>query len=248
MSLIARVRLRLTSAATVLLAASLTVSAQQGAKSGEWYTWGGDLGSTRYAPLDQINASNFSTLEVAWRFKTENLGKIPDYNMQSTPLMVKGVLYFTAGSHRDAVAVDAATGEMLWMHRVDEARRADASSRRLSGRGVGYWSDGRGDDRIFYVTIGYQLVGLDAKTGAPLPGFGNKGVVDLKQNDDQELDAITSDVAWNGAPVVAKDVVIVGAAHRAGGAPRSRANAKGFIRAFDVRTGQRTWISATTRG
>jgi glucose dehydrogenase len=245
MSLIARVRLRLTSVVAVLLAASLTVSAQQGAKGGEWHTWGGDLGSTRYAPLDQINASNFSTLEVAWRFKTENLGKIPDFNMQSTPLMVKGVLYFTAGSHRDAVAVDAATGEMLWMHRLDEARRADASSRRLSGRGVGYWADGRGDERIFYVTIGYQLVGLDAKTGAPLPGFGNKGVVDLKQNDDQELDAITSDVAWNGAPVVAKDVVIVGAAHRAGGAPRSRANAKGFIRAFDVRTGQRKWIFHT---
>jgi quinoprotein glucose dehydrogenase len=241
----ARVRLRLTSVVTVLLAASLTVSAQEGTKSGEWHTWGGDLGSTRYAPLDQINASNFSQLEVAWRFKTENLGKIPDFNMQSTPLMVKGVLYFTAGSHRDAAAVDAATGEMLWMHRLDETRRADASSRRLSGRGVGYWTDGRGDERIFYVTIGYQLVGLDAKTGAPLPGFGNKGVVDLKQNDDQELDAITSDVAWNGAPVVAKDVLIVGAAHRAGGAPRSRANAKGFIRAFDVRTGQRKWIFHT---
>src|SRR5262245_25273353 len=245
MSFIARVRLRLTSVVAVLLAASLTVSAQQGAKGGEWHTWGGDLGSTRYAPLDQINASNFSTLEVAWRFKTENLGKIPDFNMQSTPLMVKGVLYFTAGSHRDAVAVDAATGEMLWMHRLDEARRADASSRRLSGRGVGYWTDGRGDERIFYVTIGYQLVGLDAKTGAPLSGFGDKGVVDLKKDDDQELDPITSDVAWNGAPVVAKDVVIIGAAHQAGNAPKSRANAKGFVRAFDVRTGKRRWIFHT---
>src|SRR5262245_44117908 len=163
MSFIARVRLRLASVVAVLLAASLTVSAQQGAKSGEWHTWGGDLGSTRYAPLDQINASNFSTLEVAWRFKTENLGKIPDYNMQSTPLMVKGVLYFTAGAHRDAVAVDAATGEMLWMHRLEETRRADASSRRLSGRGVGYWTDGRRHERIFELTLRYQLVGLDAR-------------------------------------------------------------------------------------
>ena len=131
------------------------------------------------------------------------------------------------------------------MHRLDESRRADASSRRLSGRGVGYWTDGRGDERIFYVSTGYQLVALDAKTGDPVPAFGNKGVIDLKQDDDQLLDSITSDVAWNGAPVVAKDVVLVGAAHRAGGAPRSRANAKGYIRGFDARTGKRLWIFHT---
>jgi quinoprotein glucose dehydrogenase len=238
-------RLRLISVLAVMLCVNVTLSAQQGATNGEWHTWGGDLASTRYAPLDQINAGNFNTLEVAWRFKTENLGKIPDFNMQSTPLMVNGVLYFTAGAHRDAVAVDAASGEMLWMHRLEEPKRADASSRRLSGRGVGYWTDGSGDERIFYVTIGYQLVGLDATTGHPLPGFGHKGVVDLKQDDDQELDSITSDIAWNGAPVVARDVVLIGAAHRAGGAPRSRANAKGFVRAFDVKTGKRKWIFHT---
>ena len=107
---------------------------------------------TRYAPLDQINAGNFNKLEVAWRFRTENLGRNPDFNLQATPLMVNGVLYFTAGAHRNAVAVDAATGEMLWMHRLEEGKRAEASSRRLSGRGVGYWTDGRGDERIFYVT------------------------------------------------------------------------------------------------
>ena len=107
-----------------------------------------------------IDASNFSKLEVAWRFKTENLGRIPDFNLQATPLMVNGILYFTAGAHRNAVAVDAATGELLWMHRFDEGRRAQVASRRLSGRGVGYWTDGKGDERIFYVTIGYQLVGL----------------------------------------------------------------------------------------
>ena len=102
------------------------------------------------------------------------------------------------------------------MHRLDEGKRAEASSRRLSGRGVGYWTDGKGDERIFYVTIGYQLVGLDAKTGQPLRDFGNNGVVDLKQDNDQQLDPITADIGWNGAPVVAKNVVIVGAAHRAG--------------------------------
>ena len=229
--------------ALLIWTASLT--AQRGTSGNDWRTWGGDLGATRYAPLDQINADNFNTLQIAWRFKTESLGKRPDFNLQTTPLMVNGVLYATAGEHRNAIALDATTGELLWMHRLEEGKRAAASARRLSGRGVGYWTDGRGDERIFYVTIGYQLVGLDAKTGAPLPGFGTKGVVDLKQDNDQELDPITSDVAWNGAPVVAKDVVIIGAAHQAGNAPKSRANAKGFIRAFDVRTGKRRWIFHT---
>ena len=238
-------RLRLASVLVVLLSSALTLSGQSGAKNGEWRAWGGDLAMTRYAPLDQINAGNFNKLEVAWRFKTENLGRNPDFNLQATPLMVNGVLYFTAGAHRNAVAVDAATGEMLWMHRLEEGKRAEASSRRLSGRGVGYWTDGRGDERIFYVSTGYQLVGLDAKTGDPLRGFGTNGVVDLKQDNDQLLDPITSDVAWNGAPVVAKDVVLVGAAHRAGGAPRSRENAKGYIRGFDARTGKRLWIFHT---
>jgi quinoprotein glucose dehydrogenase len=192
------------------------ISAQSGATLGEWRAWAGDLGATRYAPLDQINAANFSSLEVAWRFKTDNLGPRPDFNLQASPLMVGGVLYFTAGARRAAVAVNAATGELLWMHRLEEGKRADNSSRRLSGRGVGYWTDGRGDDRIFYVTIGYQLVGLNAKTGDPLSDFGVNGVVDLKQEIDQQLDPVDSDIGWNGAPVVARNVVIVGAAHRAG--------------------------------
>ena len=227
------------------MCSATTAAAQQGTANGEWRTWGGDLGVTRYAPLDQINASNFSSLEIAWRFRTVNLGPRPDFNLQATPLMVNGVLYFTAGSHRNAVAVDAATGELKWMHRLEEGRRAEVASRRLSGRGVGYWTDGRGDNRIFYVTIGYQLVGLDATTGRPIPGFGKNGVVDLKEDNDQALDPIAADIGWNGAPVVAKDVVIVGAAHRAGGAPRSRENAKGYIRGFDARTGKRQWIFHT---
>ena len=201
-----------------MLLASASVVAQQGTTNGEWRTYGGDLGATRYAPLDQINAANFNSLEVAWRFRTESLGSRPDYNLQTTPLMINGVLYATAGEHRNAIALNAATGELLWMHRLEEGRRAQLSSRRLSGRGVGYWTDGAGDERIFYVTIGYQLVGLDAKTGRPLKDFGVDGVVDLKKDADQDLDPVDGEIAWNGAPVVAKNVVLVGAArgHDAG--------------------------------
>jgi len=222
-----------------------TAAAQYGTTGGEWPTWAGDLGATRYAPLDQIDASNFADLEVAWRFGTDNLGPGPDFNLQSTPLMVGGVLYSTAGSRRNVVALDAETGELLWMYRLDEGERAASSMRRLSGRGVGYWTDGAGDDRIYVVTIGYQLVALDAATGRPIADFGNDGIVDLKQNNDQDLDLITSELAWNGAPVVAKDIVIVGAASRAGTAPPSRNNAKGYVRGFDARTGERRWIFHT---
>ena len=115
-------RLRLTALLVAVLSSATGLSGQSGAKNGEWRTWAGDLAATRYAPLDQINAGNFNKLEVAWHFRTENLGKNPDFNLQATPLMINGVLYFTAGAHRNAVAVDAATGEMLWMHRLDEAQ------------------------------------------------------------------------------------------------------------------------------
>jgi quinoprotein glucose dehydrogenase len=224
--------------------AAVRLAAQAGAPGGEWRTYGGDLGNTRYAPLDQIDASNFNRLEVAWRFKTDALGPRPEYNFESTPLMIGGVLYTTAGSRRDVVALDAATGELLWMHSENEGKRGAAAPRQLSGRGLAYWSDGR-DSRILYVTPGYRLIALDAKTGAPVRSFGVDGVVDLKLNDDQVMDPITGEIGLHATPVVAKDVVIVGAAHLPGGVPKSRQNEKGYVRGFDVRTGRRLWIFHT---
>src|ERR1700723_3153518 len=155
------------------------VSAQSGAKNGEWRTYGGDLGNTHYSPLDQINARNFSSLQVAWRFKTDNLGSRPEFNFEGTPLMANGVIYSTAGTRRAVVALDAATGELLWVHGEREGARGTAAPRQLSGRGLAYWTDGR-EERILYVTPGYRLVALDAKTGNLVPTFGEKGIVDLK--------------------------------------------------------------------
>src|SRR5262249_16786306 len=185
--------------------------AQQGAKNGEWPTYGGDLGNTRYSALDQINADNFNKLEIAWRFKTDALGPRPEFNLESTPLMVNGRLFSTGGTRRAGVALDAATGEMLWMHSENEGARAAAAPRQLSGRGLAYWTDGR-EERIIYVTPGYRMIALDAKTGVPVSSFGEKGVVDLKQNDDQTMDLTTASIGLHATPVVAKDVVIVGAA------------------------------------
>jgi len=226
------------------LLCTLPVSGQSGAKNGEWRSYGGDLGNTHYSALDQINAANFSKLQVAWRFKTDNLGPRPELNFEGTPLMANGVIYSTAGTRRAVVAVDAATGELLWVHGEHEGARGTAAPRQLSGRGLAYWTDGR-EERILYVTPGYRLVSLDAKSGNLVPGFGASGMVDLKMEDDQEIDLVTGEVGLHAAPVVANDVVIVGAAHRPGGVPKSKTNVKGFVRGFDVRTGKRLWIFHT---
>lgn len=216
-----------------------------GTAIGEWPTYGGDLRSTRYSPLEQITATNFSSLEIAWRFKTENLGPRPEFQYQSTPLMVKGTIYITGGTRRAAVAMDAATGELKWIHSIDEGPRGASAPRQLSGRGLAYWSDGKEEERVLYVTPGYQLVALDAKTGRRIAGFGADGIVDLKRDIDQELDLVKGDIGLHAAPIVAGNTIIVGAAHAEGSAPRSMTNAKGYVRGFDVRTGKRLWIFHT---
>src|SRR5256885_160999 len=112
------------------------------------------------------------------------------------------------------------------------------------GTGQSYWSDGR-EERILYVTPGYRLIALDARTGNMVPGFGRNGVVDLKLDDDQEIDLVTGEVGLHATPVVAGDTVIVGAAHRPGGVPKVMKNVHGYVRGFDVRTGKRLWIFHT---
>jgi quinoprotein glucose dehydrogenase len=235
-------------AASLIVLAGASLVGQSGAANGEWRSYGGDVGHTRYAPLDQINAANFGKLEIAWRFKTDSLGPRPEYQFESTPLMVKGVLYSTAGSRRAVVALDAATGELLWMHSENEGARGAAAPRQLSGRGLAYWagtSPGGDDARILYVTPGYRLIALNARTGVPIPSFGTGGVVDLKKDDDQEMDLVTGEIGLHSTPTVARNVVIIGAAHKTGGNPKSRRNEKGYVRGFDVKTGKRLWIFHT---
>ena len=224
--------------------ATLPIAGQSGAKNGEWTTYGADLANTRYSPLNQISAENFSKLEVAWRFKTESLGPRPEFNFESTPLMARGVVYSTAGTRRAVVALDAANGELLWMHSEREGARASGAPRQLSGRGLSYWTDGR-EERILYVTPGYRLIALDAKTGVPISSFGKAGVVDLKMDDDQLVDPVTGEIGLHATPIVAGNTVIIGAAHMSGSVPRSKVNDKGYIRGFDVKTGKRMWIFHT---
>ncbi|MDO9519394.1 MAG: PQQ-binding-like beta-propeller repeat protein [Pseudohongiella sp.] len=235
--------IRLTISALCLLTGAPSI-AQQGAANGEWTTYGGDLGHTRYSALDQINAENFNELELAWRFKTDNLGPSPEYRLQSTPIMAGGIVYSTGGTRRAVVALNAETGEHLWVYSLNEGERGEAAPRQLSGRGLSYWREGD-EERIIYVTPGYQMISLNAKTGRPDTKFGDNGIVDLKQNADQIIDPITGDIGLHSTPIIANGVVIIGAAHRTGGNPRSISNVKGYIRGYDVRTGERLWIFHT---
>src|SRR6267378_1009265 len=180
---------------------------QPSTRNGEWSYNAADLKGSRYSPLDQINASNFNSLEVAWRFKTDNFGPFPEFKLEGTPLMVKGVLYTTAGTRRSVIALDAKTGELIWSHSLREGQRAVNSARQLSGRGVSYWTDGRGDERILYVTTGYRLVELNAKTGAVIGSFGTDGILDLKvgvvKGVNEQIDLESGEIGIHAAPTVA---------------------------------------------
>src|SRR5688572_6432496 len=230
----------------VLVVVAATAFAQSPAPNIDWPTYGSNLASHRYSPAGEITKDNFNRLEIAWRLKTDFLGPRPDPLYSATPLLVGRVLYTTAGMRRAAVALDARTGEMLWMHAEDEGVRGQNAIRTGAGRGVAYWAGANGTDRrVIYVTPGYRMLALDARTGAPIPSFGRNGAVDLKLEADQEVDLDTGELGLNATPLVVGDVIVVGAAHRPGSAPRTMRNAKGYVRGYDVRTGKRLWIFHT---
>jgi len=218
-------------------------------KSGEWPYYSADVRGSRYSPADQITGDNFAKLEVAWRFKTDNLGTFPEYKLEGTPLMVKGVVYTTGGTRRSVIALDGKTGELMWVHSLREGKRAAVSPRQLSGRGVSYWTDGKGDDRIVYVTTGYRLVELSAKTGQPVSSFGRDGSVDLKVGavfgKGQPIDLETGEIGIHATPTVVKDTIIIGSAMREGATVPTHNNTKGLVRAFDARSGKLLWTFHT---
>ena len=240
---------RMAARSTKNVTASANGSTTRTTRNGEWPHYTGDLTGARYSPLDQINAENFNKLEVAWRFKTDNFGTRPEYKLEGTPLMVNGMLYATAGTRRSVVALRPDTGELVWVHSEFEGKRATHAPRQLSGRGLSFWSDGKGDDRVIYVTTGYRLVSLNAKTGARISSFGKDGMIDLKvgvvHGTNQPIDLETGDIGLHSTPAVVKDVIIVGAAHKEGMTVKTHDNAKGLVRAFDARTGKLLWTFNT---
>jgi quinoprotein glucose dehydrogenase len=222
---------------------------QPSTKNGDWPHYTADMHGTRYSPLDQITGANFNQLEVAWRFKTDNLGPRPEYKLEGTPLAIKGILYTTGGTRRSVVALDGKTGEVIWTHSLREGKRAAVAPRQLSGRGVSYWTDGKGDDRVIYVTTGYRLVELHAKNGAMVTSFGKDGIVDLKvgavKGKGEQIDLETGEIGVHSTAAVVRDTLIVGSSMREGATVATHNNTKGLVRAYDVRTGKLLWTYNT---
>src|SRR4051812_43437187 len=164
--------------AVLVLAALLQATksgAQQGSslvrgnKPGEWRYWGADAYSTRYSALDQINAANFDSLQVAWKWEAGKFGE--DEYYRTTPLYANGRVFTVATTRRKAFAIDPATGNTLWQWALDEGIRWQKAPRQFAGRGLAYWTDGN-QERVVVITPGYHLASLDAKTGLGDPKFG----------------------------------------------------------------------------
>lgn len=227
------------SLSSLLLFASPLTFAQQGMTNGEWHSWGGDLGSTRYSSLHEIDATNAKKLTVAWRWKSLPVQNgAPDRNYQQTPLMIDGVLYVSTGVHQ-AAAIDPATGKTLWVFTPEPKDLATGRPGNPSGRGLAYWSDGR-QKRLFRNTLDGRLISIDAQTGKADPKFGKHGTVLLKEGLTQRNVPVLGSTS---PPLVVGDVVIVQTVPEVY-APNKEAT-PGHIRGYDVRTGKQKWIFHT---
>ena len=218
-----------------------------GTDGGDWRYWGGDAGSSRYSPLEQVTADNAGDLEVAWRWYAANYGPSVDFIYRGTPIKVGDRLYAVAGSRRAVVSIDAATGETLWMWRMRDNARWAESTRQNYGKGVAYAEVG-GRGVIYVITPGYFLAALDADTGQPLGGFGDEGIVDLHVGlgdypFDPERGILDSgDITASSPPIVVNGVIVVGNSHDRGYYPERKENVPGHVRGYDVRTGEMLWI------
>ena len=210
----------------------------------DWTHFNGTEHSNRYAPLDQINAANVGNLQIAWMFNTGSFGPAAEALSVTTPLMVNGRVFLTAGATRNIVALNAGTGQIDWTWRPDEGERFDAAPRKGSGKGLTYY-DNDGQEIIFTITPGYYLVALDATTGREIESFGDGGWVDLQQGLRLGVGRDDIDIGMSFMPMAIDGVVITGAAHLVGMRPTSASNVKGDIRGFDATTGKLLWTFKT---
>jgi quinoprotein glucose dehydrogenase len=223
----------------VVVTAMLPILAQQGAKDGQWRAYAAETGSTGYSPLDLINKDNVKNLQIAWSWKFDNFGNAAS---ETTPIMVDGVLYFPLSPKRTIIAADAGTGQTIWTWRPEASPREDRPARTYA-RGVAYWKNGT-DERIVTITPGFTLVSLNARTGLPIPTFGNNGKVDLFEALDLDFKGdLIGRIGNSSPPVISNDVIIVGPALTPN--TPSYHNVKGDVTAFDVRTGKKLWVFHT---
>ena len=230
-----------------LALASAQAAQAQTNPDGEWRYWGADASSSRYSPLDQIDASNFEDLEVAWTWRGDNFGPEADPLLRATPIYANGVLYSVAGSRRTAMAIDPATGETLWTFREAPTKRWEDSMRKNYGKGVAYEEiDGRGV--IYLVTPAFFLHALDAETGRPIETFGDHGTVDLLDDlgpwEHDREDGLPPEVGYitnSSPPIVVNGTVVVGNSHEQGYYQFMKENVPGNILGYDAKTGAHKW-------
>jgi quinoprotein glucose dehydrogenase len=196
----------------------------------EWSAYGGGPRNIRYSALDQINRSNVNQLKVAWTFDSGDA--FPGSEMQCNPIMVHGVLFVTTPKNR-VLALDAAQGTLRWSFDPNHDRKMDYRTRI---RGVNYWEDG--EDQRIYFAAGQYLYALDAKTGAPVAGFGSNGHIDLREGFGRDPRLFSISITSPG--VVYKDLLIEGSI-----VSETLPAAPGDIRAFDTRTGKLRWTFHT---
>ena len=211
------------------------------AADGEWLHRGADHSSSKYSSLDQINAANFHQLEVAWRWvsadhrlRDQSVYYTGDY--RATPLKI-GDRVYTATSHGQVVALNAATGAELWIYDPQSYMAGIPNMQPLQTRGIEYWKDGD-KERIFIATLGKQLVSIDVATGLPDPEFGEDGIVDLTQDlgvGEYEINNITH----GASPIVMGDSVIVGS--KIFDYVYKNISPPGHVRAYDAHTGKFKW-------
>jgi len=244
-------------AAALVIGVAPAEAQQRGTPEGEWHSYGGDAWNTRFSPLDQVNASNFEDLQLAWTWRTDNFGPTIDFTPRATATYVNGMLYTVAGNRRTVVAIDPATGETIWTYREPHTERWERSPRKQYGKGVAYHEvDGRG---VLYVASpGFFLHAIDAETGLPLEGFGSQvpvdgfpqwGVVDMLANLDRAHpydvysgpDPLIGNITTSSPPIVVDGVVIVGSSAEQGLSYTRIEQIPGDILAYDARTGEHLW-------
>jgi quinoprotein glucose dehydrogenase len=240
--------------AASMLSFSLGALAQHGVTDGQWPTYGGDAGSTKYTSLSQINADNFERLGIAWRWQSldgaldlTNVGQEVSFGrMQGTPLMVEGVLYMITSLNQVA-AIDAVTGTTLWSFNPQiYLSGAPVGALGFHQRGVAYWSDGQ-NKRVLVATQDGYLFSLNAEDGAIDTAFGN-GQVDMTDGIPR---AVRGELDWQGAPplgavsppIVVGDILVV--SQITSNRPRYKERPPLWIRGYDIRTGAVAWTFHT---
>lgn len=227
-----------------LILSPQSLHGQAGASNGEWQSYGGDPGNTKYAPLDQIDANNVSRVTEVWRWRSPDDEIAARINtnpggFKGTPIMVDGVLYVRT-SFSLVAAIDAATGEQRWSFDPRSYEMGRPTNLGFNTRGLGYWADDT-EARIFVATSDSYLWAIDARTGQPISGFSEEGRIDLTEGLRREVDR--QEYTMMSPPLVIGDVVIVGSSIN--DVPRNKTAPPGDVRAYDVRTGELRWTFHT---